>query len=245
MSDFGQQFPPPDDPYKKQSTYDQHYGRMYEWQEVWQKAVIEPSPETFEELIADPNANTNRAMTWIFIVGLISGFMSIVAQAIFGTSTLFFFGGNSGDAVGLGGSLICGVILIPIGAVLAIIGSYIAVGIMHLIARVLGGDGRFEDMYYSYAAYSSPLSILTSLVGVIPILGALISIPIAIYGIVLNVIALKAVYKYGWFQAVLTLFVPLIVIFGLILCCIIALVGTAGGVGSVFDNINETLQPTP
>ncbi|MCI0712261.1 MAG: YIP1 family protein [Chloroflexi bacterium] len=236
---YGQQFPPPDDPYQKKYTYEQQYGRMYEWQEAWQKAVTEPSPETFQELIADPNANTNRAMTWIFVVGLIIGLMSVVAQAIFGAGSLFFFGGSSSDAAGMGGGLICGVIMIPIIGVLFIIGSYIAVGIQHLCAKILGGDGNFADMYYAYATYTSPLTIISSLVSIIPILGALISIPIGIYQLVLNVIALKAVYKYGWFQAVLTFFLPAIVIGGLVFCCIIAL---AGSIESVFDNINSTLE---
>lgn len=242
MSDFGQQFPPPDDPYQKQYTYEQQYGRSYEWQEVWQKAITEPSPETFLELNADPNANTNRAMTWIFVVGLLSGLISVVGQAIFGVSAFAAFGGSSGDAAGLGGSLICGIILIPIIGVLAVIGSYIGVGIIHLLANIMGGNGTFNDMYYSYAAYSSPLSIISSLVGIIPILGFLISIPLSIYGLVLNIIAIKAVYKFGWFQAVMTLFLPLIVIVGLFICCIIALVGSTG---DIFDNISGTLQATP
>lgn len=270
MSDYGQGFsPPPEDdnnpqgqnpygqnPYGKPhdpSAYDQmggfppnasgyrSTGNSYTWQETWQLVLTSPSEETFEEILGDPAGGMNRAVTWVFVVGLIGGIASLIGQIVFGAASFAAFGGGNDAAASTGFTVICGAIMIPIGAVLAVIGFIIGTGIIHLIAKVFGGQGDFDDMAYATASYSAPLGIITSLLSIIPLLGSCLAALLGLYQLVLQVMAVKVVHRFGWFQAIVTVFAPVIFVFMLVFCCFIAFAGSLAS-GGLFDGF---ITPTP
>ncbi len=109
---------------------------------------------------------------------------------------------------------------LPVLAALAIVGMIIVVGIQNLVARALGGEGGFDDLIYAYASFSAPLSLIGAAVGLIPVLGCL-SIFVGLYGLVLNVIAVKAVHRVDTGRAILSVFwwIPVGVV-----CCILLVV---------------------
>ena len=244
MSDYGNRFIPDDyeDPFEQQQAAPQ--SRNYTWQEAWQKAVTEPNEDTYRELAADPQASFGRAVTWIFFSGLVGGVLSLIAQVIWGASFFTLFGGTSEDAFGLGFQLICGALFIPIGAVLAIIGVAIGVGIFHIVALLLGGKGSYEDMYYATSTFYAPLTIASSALSLIPILGWLLSIPVGIYQLVLQVIAVKSIHNFSWFKAIVSVFGIVIVLIVFFVCCLLTVLAPA--VGGVFENIVDQMNtPQP
>jgi hypothetical protein len=172
--------------------------QMLTWVEVWKLVLTEPTEASFETILADPQASANRAYTWIFITGLIGGVLNVGAQSIWGSAFRNLFSAN--NRVNL--TPICGVICVPVGAALAVVFLIISVGLQHLVARAIGGKGIFDDLIYASAAFAAPLSLISSALGMIPLLGCL-GIFLAFYGLGLSVIAVKAVHRLDTGRAIL------------------------------------------
>ena len=100
-------------------------------------------------------------------------------EGAFGWAVLFFAIG--GFAGGLGGSLTSmgfGFFMVLVGPVLHVIGSFVWVGILYVLARMFGGSGDFKGYYGALGIGSLP-----AWAQVVPFIGWLVSlwtIPVAI-----------------------------------------------------------------
>jgi hypothetical protein len=196
---------------------------------------------TFEGIANDPNATTSRAYTWVAVSALIGYVISVVFQIMLGTgSSLLSQPGRAGaaGAAGVAGfgltTLIC---CAPVVVVLSVLGLMISAGITQLIASALGGTGTYSKLVYAIAAYIAPLTIVSTVLGSIPLINCLDYL-IGIYGIVLNVIAVKAVHQFGWGKAIASSFLILAAILffvAIVVIVILALLGPA--IGNIFSNI--------
>ena len=207
------------------------------WNEVWISAITKPSVETFEDFIRYPDATANRGYKWIFIVGLVASILSFLIS--FAITSLF--GGGSSDPYSLtslfGGTFFLIICMAPLTAILGVVGLMISAGITHFFASALGGTGTYSKLAYAFAAYYAPLSIVTSLLGAVPYLN-LLAIPLGLYGIVLNVIANKAVNQFSWGKAIASSVVIIAGILLLVAVCMIVVLALLGpAIGNVFSNI--------
>ena len=111
---------------------------------------------------------------------------------------------------------------------------------------LLGGTGTYAKLAYAFAAYLAPLTLVSSFISAIPLVNCL-TLPIAIYGIVLNVIAVKAVHQFGWGKALASsvlVFAGILLVVAVGVIVILALLGPA--IGTVFSNIVEGITtPVP
>ncbi len=107
------------------------------------------------------------------------------------------------------------IILVPIG-------FFISVGIYYLIARAFGGQGTFLAQSYNTLLYSVPIGILSLLLRLIPILGALAGFALGIYAIVLNIFSIMAVHRLSGGKATAVVLIPVAVAF--VLACVLAIV---------------------
>jgi hypothetical protein len=123
------------------------------------------------------------------------------------------------DIVGVLITLVCG---IPVGVVLAVIGFAILSGLLHLVARMLGGTGDYGKLAYMLALVSVPFTLLNSVLAPIPFVGCL-SFLITLYLFVLQVLSIEAVHQFGIAKAVVTLIIPLVVLCLLVICIIVGL----------------------
>jgi hypothetical protein len=103
------------------------------------------------------------------------------------------------------------------GPVMAVIGFFIGVGILFLIARLFGGTG-------SYMAYFRPLSYADILmwVSVIPFIGVFLSMVASIWLIVVSIKITQIVHNMDLPKAAIVVLIPIVVVFVLVL-----LMGTA------------------
>jgi hypothetical protein len=179
--------------------------RSYSWWEAWTMVFFKPSSTSFLEILEDPLATPRRAYMWIFFASLVG---SVIAGAISfyfnhtqfeplqsGFNTTIWLG-----AIGVG--LCC---LVPLGAALSVLGIIISTGLTQWVAGGLDGRGSYAELIYATAAFTAPLSLISSLIAGIPLVN-LFSIVLAIYGFVLNVVAIKAVNRFGTFRALLSMF---------------------------------------
>jgi hypothetical protein len=206
-------------------------GKSMTWSEVWIKAVTEPSEEAYREIMEDPGASPRKANTWVFLASLVGMVIGALLDGLFGTSLL---GSNySLGFAGLIGTMIC---VGPIVGALAVLSLAISSGIIQAIAKALGGEGNRNELVFGMAAYLAPLSLVSSIMSGIPVLkylGWLLSL----YGLVLNVIAVKAANKFDWGKAVaasLGILVVLAFVAGFVIL-VLALLGPA--IGNVYNSI--------
>ena len=218
-----------------------YYGESLSWGETWVKALTQPSEESYHEIANDPGASSRKAYSWVFISSLIGYVLYTLISLFIGRNII----GPGEDGV-LGASiaaLLCGA---PLGALFAVLGMMLSVGISQWIAYALDGTGTYSQLIYTVAAYVAPLSLISSLLSVIPYLNCM-AIPLLFYGVFLNVTAVKAVNRFGWGKAiissVLILFL-LTAIVAVILIVVLTLLGPA--IGNVFsDIISELGTPVP
>ena len=214
--------------------------------DVWIKALTQPSAATYEDFISRPGVTLGRAFSWVFacsFVGSIFGFLGIILSG-----NLSNLGLDQANGLFQGASFpfllfVCGV---PLSAAFSIVGLVIVAGISQLVSRLLGGTGTFTQLAYAFAAYLAPMSIVTSILGLIPFVSCLNAL-LGIYGLVLNVIAVKAVHKFDYGRAVIAsvaFVVVIIVIAACVAAIFLALLGPV--VGNVFSNVIQGLEtPLP
>jgi Yip1-like protein len=132
-------------------------------------AVIQhPSVATFEE---HEKNDLQAATIYVAIGGLISGVFGAIAAAL----------RQSNVGSGLIGS-----------ALGAIIGFYIYLGLVYLLGRAFGGTGNFGELAYDISLFSAPLTAVGSLLGIIPVLGGIAALVLAIYNIYLTYLGIQS-----------------------------------------------------
>jgi hypothetical protein len=231
------------------------------WVSVWIKALTKPSEQTFIDITESPDMSAKTAYIWAFIAGTIGGIIQAFASAIrmaTGVASQFSqipglekylpqsTGGGSGSFVF---SLFAGICSAPFAGLLSVVFFALFVALIQWIAKLFGGTGTYEKLLYAFAAITVPFTVISSvfaLLSVIPLVGiclAVISFGISIYAIVLEVMALKAVNRFGWGQAAGSLFLPGCLVF-IVCACVIggSLMLLGPMIGNTFGNILKGIR---
>lgn len=211
--------------------------RSFSWSEVWVEALTKPSVETYEDIVADPGASASKAYTWVLIAAFISYVVTIIfsffLNSILGVTGLQQFS----MLEGITSSILVVMCCAPVLSILAVLGLVINAGISQFVAGILGGTGTYNELAYAFGAYLAPLTLITGVLGAIPYLNCL-SIFVALYGIVLNVIAIKAVNKFDWASAIISSVVVVVGIIAVVGCVVLTFLSLLGpAIGDVFSNI--------
>ena len=198
------------------------------WYEIWWDVWLHPGIAPYQTILNEPNHSMTRGFIWIavtsFMVTLISSLFSalvmrnLVADAFVGT----MFENYATYTL----SAICGVILSPI---FAIIGVAISAGIYHWVAKLFHGKGNWTDLVFCLSAVTAPGTLVGGVIGifsllffqnpVILFLPVFVSLVLAVYIIVLNVNAIRAVEDVGTWQAIGTIVLPTIFVLVVVTCC--------------------------
>jgi hypothetical protein len=178
--------------------------------EVWNIALRRPTLEAYQRLLEDPKASLGRAVTWLLVVGAVSGLLSGVSQLVWmqlmGSSAFSQLAGPGQmlpqqampQGLGMAALVICA---IPLSAIGVVIGSMIYYGLVHFTASAFGGQGTFGQMMYINAAYYAPIALISSLLSLIPC-AACLAVPLGIYSFALQFLAVRAATKLGWGGAI-------------------------------------------
>lgn len=206
------------------------------WLSVWVKAITQPNEQTFVDITESPDMKAQTAYIWVFIAGTISGIIQAIAQAIStatGLNALSQIPGleqylpqTSGGGGFAFGALVGGICASPFVGLLSVLFFALLVAIIQWIAKLFGGTGTYDKLLYAFAAISVPFTIISSLFvlfSAIPFVGictGIISLGLSIYALVLQVMAVKAVNRFGWGPAAGSVFIPGCVVFILCACVI-------------------------
>ena len=208
------------------------------WLPVWIKAITQPNEQTFVDITEHPDMSARTAYIWIFLVGTLSGIIQAFATAIraaTGVGSPFqnipgmeqYIPQSTGGGMGFGASLIGGLCASPFAGLLSIVFFALFVALIQWIAKMFGGTGSYDKLLYAFAAIAVPFTIISSLfslLSAIPYVGicaGVISFGLFIYYLVLQVMAVKAVNRFGWGQAAGSVFIPGCTVF-IVCACLVA-----------------------
>mgnify|MGYP001566580589 CR=1 FL=1 len=149
----------------------------------------------------------NEAMRTFALVGAIMGLLFGIG-AFLGAG---FIGG--GLLAGLG--LIAIIVFPIIFAIMVVIGAVIGFGIITIIAGLLGGKGTFDQHFYLGSKLAIPgliISIVTTVLGIIPLIGGLIGLIWNLYSIYLQVVLISVVGKMSKLRALVVIVIPIVIV---------------------------------
>ena len=176
--------------------------------ELWKNAITNPK-ETFKK--EEKKANIGEGVKQIGIAGLITGAIVGIAAMVglsYAGSVLGIPGMTAGTGLGVV-ALLSSIIMTPIFMVIYwILGS----GIIYIFSMIFGGKGSFTKQSYLIAIYYAPIMVITSILGIIPVLGPIIGFIVALYSLYLLTMALKQAHKVSTGKAVAIWLVPMIVV---------------------------------
>jgi Yip1-like protein len=220
-----------------------------EWFSVWRDAITRPSDQTFARIAQSPNAKLTTALLWVFLGSLVSSLLALPARGVWMRQMMQSAGleGQFPNAAG-GGlmTVICGA---PIGAIISVVLFVIVVGIVQLLAKMFGGRGTFDQLAYAIAAIVTPFYLVSgilSLLSAIPFVvycSGIVGFGLLLYVFILEVMAVKGVNQFEWWQAIVSLLLP---VFAVICCLSLAVAGLFSMLApQLRDMFNSIMTPVP
>ena len=179
--------------------------------QTWVKVLTKPGVDVFEAERLKPSATLSTALLWIVLAGVVTTLLELLHAQLYPSFAMGMWPFSSlmpseflvaWEEIPARSQIqiLSGVLTAPIVFV-------ISVGIQHLIASQLGMDrirlepsgekrfGKFGRYAYLNATFGAPLSIIVSLLSLVPLLNCLTSLILAIYQSVLAYYATRAEYR--------------------------------------------------
>lgn len=184
------------------------------------KVLTKPGAQSF----AEEQGKAGWGIIWlqllfVGLIGTIIGLIRVVLGSAFVMSTA---GGANATAFAVLSSVFVGGASV-FSIIAVIIGFFIIVGIQYLLAKAFGGNGDFTQQAYSYLLFYVPITLVSNVLGLIPILGGIIGFALGIYQIILNVFSIMAAHRLSGGKATMVVLIPIIAIILLVLLCAVAL----------------------
>jgi hypothetical protein len=160
--------------------------------------LTKPAVSTFEE-------HERNSLQWAMIY-------TAIGSAISGVFT--------GASLAMQGqSFVLGLVL---GVLIGFIGLLIYTALVFFIGRAFGGTGQFGEVAYDVSLYSAPMAAASSVLNLVPIIGPLLGLVLAIYNLYLSYLAIQSGMNLPKDKALYTILIILAI--GLVVGCILATV---------------------
>jgi hypothetical protein len=160
----------------------------------------------------DMKSIKNYAKKGIDMIKLKQDAMSSVAKDDNATQYALLFIALAGVAQAIGTFNIPGVVVLPVAM---LIGSFIGLGIMHILAKLFGGKAKFMEYFRA-----GGVSYVGMWIAVIPILGPIVMGILGLWYLVVHVVLLKAVHKLNTFQAIIVVFIPTVILAAIVIALV-------------------------
>jgi Yip1-like protein len=165
-------------------------------------AVLQhPSVATFEE---HEKNDLQAATIYVAIGGLISGLFGALRGAIQHTN--------------VGSGLIGGILG-------AIIGFYIYLGLVYLLGRAFGGTGNFGELGYDLSLFTAPLTAVSSLLALVPVLGGILALLLFLYNIYLTYLGIQSGMNLPRDKAIIVMVIIFLIGAAIVACFVLVIVG--------------------
>ncbi|MFA6035734.1 MAG: Yip1 family protein [Candidatus Micrarchaeia archaeon] len=154
--------------------------------------------------------------------------MAIVGAVVMAVSS-FVQGLYSFNMTAAASGLVVGAIM---GAIFVPIAALIFSGIVYIVAKLLGGKGTFTQQFYLVTLATATGSLLIGVLGVIPCLGALISIVGGLYLLYVEIVVMRDLHQISTVKAAVAVLTPIVILlilaFVLFMAFIVAMLAALG-----------------
>ncbi len=198
--------------------------------QTWVAVLIKPGEEVFEAERQKASATLTTALVWVVLAAVVTALLGLLqrAQQQFSSSLagmepmLELMPAESRaqiETIANTGTFDEFMRAVSLGSiVIAPIFFVIGIGILHLVASVLGGQGQFGRYAYLNATFSAPISIISSLFGFVPWVGGCVGFILLIYQLALAYFATKVEYGLSAGRAIVVVLAPVLFIVVLVAC---------------------------
>jgi hypothetical protein len=190
------------------------------WIDTWRRVLTQPGEPVFEQEKVNPNGSLQTALIWVVIAAVVAAIFGAITAALNLSSANAMLSqlppeiaAQMGPMLSMaaGGGGFWAIIMVP---VFFLIGTFIT----HLVAKVLGGQGEYSRYAYLNASFQAPITMISSIVALIPFLGGCVGSLLGIYGLVLTYFAVKVNYSLSSGKAIAVVLIPIILVFILLIC---------------------------
>jgi len=197
--------------------------------DMYKKMIYSIVPDNLKTQLDKEKGSLGEGVKYVLL-----GIAVMVAMSLVGIAIQFLLGGSlalnsesrgmeSFGAAGLSTGLEI-IIVIILAPILILIWTFLATGVMWLLAKVLGGKGTFAEQYYHFAIVGGGMSIITSILSIIDCLG-LIEILASLYFLYPTYLIYKSVHKLSSTRSVILVLLP-IILFIVLVIAMFVLIGT-------------------
>ncbi|NTW01378.1 MAG: TULIP family P47-like protein [Oscillochloris sp.] len=158
--------------------------------------LTRPSVATFEEHEKD---NLAWALIYSVIAGVINAVLAAVKLQI------------SGTGMGLGSAITSGIIT-------TIIGLFFWWGLTYGLGRAFGGTGSFGELAWGLSLFGAPLTIASSILNLVPILGIIAGIALMVYNFYLSYLAVQSGMNLPSQKALYVILIEVAIVVVLVTC---------------------------
>jgi hypothetical protein len=204
------------------------------WYEIWRDVWTNPGLEAFWSILKERDHSATRGLIWIGVTSLVLGLAGALVSGPFYNNIT----GQLPSALSAGEAVLTGVCTVILAPIFTIISMIILTAVFHFIAKLFGGNGTWGDLVFCIATVVAPASIISGVLGIIwqlvsqvqilfflvALFFGIIGIALAIYNIVLYILAIRAAENVGTGGAIATVLIPIGVILVLAICCTASLV---------------------
>ena len=183
------------------------------WLDIWGYALTKPATATFTEILQDPKAKSSPYL-WVGLASLLGYIIAALLQSLFGSNTLGAVSEQLGSQVNTG-SAFATICCAPVSALIAVAVFALVVGIYHLVAKMFQGQGTFSQLAFAMSSFQVPLTVISAIIAAIPYVN-LLTFPVAIYNLILTILAVKATHQFSTGNAVAVVVIPVVVILAIL-----------------------------
>lgn len=193
--------------------------------ESWFRIV---KPEETNSVIEEykGKGDIREAVTNVFLGSLVPAGITLIMFAFFGIffmaifgSLFSLFGAEAGALGGMvfGGSyIVIGIVVFIAFVILAPVSFLIGEGIYFIIARALGGTGKYKDQAHLSSFVQAAL-LSAVVLQFVPCVGALILLAASLYSIYLKYRIIKGIHGLDTVKSIMVIVLPIIIVIGLVL----------------------------
>ena len=154
----------------------------------WITSVTKPAIPTYAAEV--PRATQNRLIMSVGIVTALAMLLGLLGGIIFTHHPI--------------SGLLSPLITTPLGFLIGVGGFYAG-------AKIMKGTGSFMEHAWVWSTIWAPLTIATSIIGIVPVLGGLVAIVLAIYSFYLYYLSIQAVHRLDGSNAIIAIFIGIVI----------------------------------
>jgi hypothetical protein len=173
---------------------------------AWWHASSRPTTETFKQAIAD--TSHLKALAGVLVAAVLGVGLSWITHWLLQGARQEFMGlASVWVKRGTPAPIATWALVVPLGV---IYGFYSFEIVLFIFARILGGKGSFGTQSYLQALFYGPLALVQQVAAVIPGVGRMLFVLLAVGSLIPTTTSLKAAHGYSTTRAVLTWVLPIL-----------------------------------